>query len=242
MTEPIPPAALTREEVRRVDRYAIEHLGLPEAVLMENAGINAAGAIFDEMREYGSRGGAAAEAIIFCGGGNNGGDGYVIARHLDAWGLSPTVYAVADPAKLDGAAAVNYRACRAIGLPVTELLDEASLEQQAAAWGGASVLVDAILGTGFTGTVREPQASVIRRINAVAGPRVVAIDVPSGLDCDTGEASPDGSTVQADLTVTFVARKRGFDAAAAGRYLGRVVLADIGLPDHAVRAALNASP
>ena len=238
MTDPDPPAVLTRDQVRRVDRYAIETLGLPGLVLMENAGINAAGAIFDELRNHVILGDDTAAVAVFCGGGNNGGDGYVIARHLAAWGLDPTVYAVSDPAKLDGDAAVNHRVCDALNIPVVPLLDTAALDEYAPAWTHAVALVDAMLGTGFTGTVREPVATVIRRLNTTPGPRTVSIDVPSGLDCDSGEASPDGSTVEADLTVTFVARKSGFDHDGADRYTGRVVVGDIGLPDSAVLAAL----
>ncbi len=245
MTDPDPPAVLTRDQVRRVDRYAIDTLGLPGLVLMENAGINAAGAIFDELKNHVILDADTATVAVFCGGGNNGGDGYVIARHLAAWGLNPIVYAVADPAKLDGDAAVNHRVCHALGLRIVPLLDTAAHDEHAPTWTHAAALVDAMLGTGFTGTVREPMATVVRRLNATPGtgpaprPRVIAIDVPSGLDCDTGEASPDGSTVEADLTVTFVARKPGFDRDGADRYTGRVVVGDIGLPDTAVLAALG---
>jgi len=89
-------------------------------------------------------------------------------------------------------------------------------------------VVDALLGTGFRGEVRAHLADVIERCNALAGPKVVAIDLPSGLDCDTGQ--PSNATIQADVTVTFVAPKVGFDAPGATRYTGRVVVADIGTP------------
>ncbi len=219
---------LSRDQVRRVDRLAIEELGIPGIVLMENAGRNAAGVIFDLLCDELALDPAKARVAVLCGGGNNGGDGYVIARHLHNRGVSVRVYTTVDPATLKGDAAVNHTICAKMGLPIERITTAQQVATHAQGWSGAHVVVDALLGTGFRGEVRAHLADVIKRCNALAGPKVVAIDLPSGLDCDTG--GPSNATVQADVTVTFVAPKIGFDAPSATRYVGRVVVADIGTP------------
>lgn len=232
---------LTRQQARAIDRYAMEILGLPGLVLMENAGINASGAIFDLLSERYIIDEDSAAVAILCGGGNNGGDGYVVARQLHAWGLTPTVYALKPVSDLAGDAAVNAMVCQRLGLPIVELPDVLSVDRYSAVWQRAHLVVDAMLGTGFGGEmrVREPLASAILAVNDLAGPSIVSLDVPSGLDCDTGRPSgPDEAplAVRADLTVTFVAKKVGFDDPQAKGYLGKVVTADIGLPHSVIDA------
>ncbi len=212
---------LTREEVRRIDRLAIDVYGMSGLVLMENAGRNASQAIL--ARFGGSPSGsqdASLRAIIFCGAGNNGGDGYVIARHLYNAGWSVRLADVGDETRSTVETSANREICRAMSLPF-ESASEAEIQPD-------ELVVDALLGTGFSGRVREPIASVIRRLNGAANRGVVAIDVPSGLDCNTGE--PGDLCVVANLTVTFVGLKVGFRAEAARRMLGEVVVADIGVP------------
>lgn len=201
---------LTRDQVREVDRLAIEELGIPGIVLMENAARNAAAEALTMMP-------AGGRATILCGGGNNGGDGYAMARLLHNAGRQVTIFAARDPASLTGDAAINAAIARQMGLIFTDTPDLHD----------ADILIDALLGTGFGGEVRQPLAGLIEAINA-AGRPVLAVDVPSGLDCDTGK--PAAATVRADVTVTFVAEKVGFAAPTAGPYLGRVVVADIGAP------------
>lgn len=210
---------LTRNAVRELDRAAIEEFGLPGIVLMENAGRNAA-AILLEQQPNG-------RVVICCGKGNNGGDGFVIARHLDNHNVDVRVLLFADAAALTGDAAVNCEVVRRSGIPVREFAGEFGAAELDADLHAAEWIVDALLGTGITGNVREPLATVIGRINA-APARVLAIDLPSGLDCDTGE--PLGLCVQAELTVTFVAPKAGFANPAANASLGEVHVADIGAP------------
>jgi len=138
-------------------------------------------------------------------------------------GCDVTVVAAKPMGDLAGDAAINGAIVVRMGLPIVDCLPE-----------GADLIVDALLGTGFHGRVREPIAGYIRAING-SGACVLAVDVPSGLDCDTG--LPADPTVRADVTVTFVAEKTGFVAAEAGNWLGRVVVADIGAPPAVIRWA-----
>ena len=165
--------------------------------------------------------------VICAGGGNNGGDGFVIARHLENRGCAVRVLLFCDPDRVRGDAAVNLHVLQAAGTPLSIYcgpLDEGEIDRRLAE---ADWIVDALLGTGTKGAAREPMAAVIRRINA-AGKKVLAVDLPSGLDCDTGEAV--GACVRADRTATFVARKIGFDAADSQRWTGEVHVIDIGVP------------
>jgi NAD(P)H-hydrate epimerase len=211
---------LSRDEVRSIDRRAIEEYGVPGVVLMENAGRGAA----EVLVALGVRG----PVVICCGKGNNGGDGFVIARHLDNRQVPVRVLLFARPEDLAGDAAVNYHIIRRSGLPIdvrTEVpVDVEALRRDLAT---ADWVVDALFGTGLTGPVRAPFDRIIELINACPA-RVLAVDIPSGLDCDTGE--PLGPTVRAHHTVTFVAPKKGFASAAARPWLGQVHVVDIGAP------------
>lgn len=266
---------LTREQSRAVDRHAMEVLGIPGVVLMENAGINAAGAVFDVLREaFGFEVDEAdAKIAVVCGGGNNGGDGYVVARQLKCWGMSPVVYAAKPVEALTGDARVMGEAWVRCGGAVVAMGQESAVAAAGQAWSASHVVVDALLGTGYgaeKGALRGVMGAAVREmgrlVEADAGVRddfrgdsrgdlrgdsrsdfrgdfrggfrgrVVALDVPSGMDADTGEAVG-GVCVAADLTVTFVAEKAGFGEEVAGKWLGRVVTADIGVPWSAVAAA-----
>lgn len=221
---------LTRQQVRRIDQLAISEYGMPGVVLMENAGRSAAEIILKEIKTELKLEPGNCRVAILCGGGNNGGDGYVIARHLHNAGVPVALYAAIDPAQLSGDAAVSAQIAQKMQLELHDISDEHTLREASLAWEKSQLLVDALLGTGFQGTLRPEIANVVRRCNAVAlhGKRVVAIDLPSGLDCDSGQ--PSAVTIRADLTITFVARKAGFDAAIAKPFIGRVVVAGIGAP------------
>ena len=210
--------SLTRAQVREVDRIAIEEYGISGLVLMENAGHNAARIILDELKSGSDPSGAS--VVVFCGTGNNGGDGFVIARHLVNAGGAVRIGVSGEPARLTPDAAANHAICQAMGVSIRAAAD--------VEFGAEDVVVDALLGTGFSGQVREPMASLIDRISSTSKRIVIAIDLPSGLDCDSGAAG--GSTVRADVTITFVAGKIGFDRGVAGDYVGRVLVADIGAP------------
>jgi NAD(P)H-hydrate epimerase len=232
---------LTREQVRLLDRLATEEYGIPSLVLMENAGRSVADVVLECLRKEGrapqfsppSQGGdteGVATAAIFCGSGNNGGDGYVVARHLHNAGLKVAVYSAADPAKITGDAAVQRQIVEKMKLPLYPLMNEEDLTGLRPQLEETHILVDALLGTGFTGELRPHLAAIVRRCNALAinGRKLIAVDVPSGLDCNTGK--PSSVTIRADVTVTFVASKQGFNHPDARPYLGRVVVATIGTP------------
>jgi NAD(P)H-hydrate epimerase len=211
---------LSREQVRAIDRRAIEEFGVPGVVLMENAGRGAA----EVLRSLGISG----RVVICCGKGNNGGDGFVIARHLDNEQVPVRVLFFSRPEDLAGDAAVNYRIIAKSSLSIVtcpiQPLDDKAMRGELA---GADWVVDALFGTGLTGPVRAPFDQVIAAINAGPG-RVLAVDIPSGLDCDTGQ--PLGATVRAHHTVTFVAPKKGFAHPAAQPWLGQVHVVAIGAP------------
>jgi NAD(P)H-hydrate epimerase len=212
---------LTRAEVRDIDRQAIEDYGLPGIVLMENAGRGAA----ELLHQIAPR----ATVAIVCGKGNNAGDGFVIARHLENLGHAVRLLLACDPTECRGDAAIAWGVAEKAGIHATQLAAASSAEWEKAL-AGADWIVDALLGTGAMGVPRGAIATAIEAVNAAArgGARVFAVDVPSGLDCDTGQAL--GPCVRADVTATFVARKVGFDAPAAAPLLGAVHVMGIGAP------------
>lgn len=218
---------LTRDEVREIDRHAIEDLGLPGVVLMENAGRGVAAVVRDLLAGLPASAPEAdqtnAGVAIVCGRGNNGGDGYVAARHLANDGTPVTVYLVCDPADVQGDARINLEVIRRMGLSVVRVAGPSDLMPAVA----AGVIVDAIFGTGLRGAVREPYRGIIALLNELGRP-IVAVDIPSGLDCDTGR--PLGIAIRAARTVSFVAAKKGFADPASAAYTGAVTVCDIGVP------------
>ena len=202
---------LTRDQLRAIDRRAIEEFGVPGVVLMENAGRGAA----DVLRHLGIQG----TVTICCGKGNNGGDGFVIARHLDNHQVPVKVLLFARPEDLAGDAAVNYRIIAKAGLPIVvhsaTAVDETALQQELA---GSEWIVDALFGTGLAGPLRPPFDRIVAAIDESKA-RILAVDIPSGLDCDSGK--PLGPTVRAEHTVTFVAPKLGFAAPGASEWVWR---------------------
>ncbi|MGE3807564.1 MAG: NAD(P)H-hydrate epimerase [Gemmataceae bacterium] len=207
---------LSRAAVRDVDRRAIEEFGVPGIVLMENAGRGAS----ELLVRLGIQGSVA----ILCGKGNNGGDGFVIARHLDNRGIPVQVLLVADPGSVTGDAATNLAIVQKAGLPLDVRSDGRVTADELAQY---DWIVDALFGTGLHGAVRPPFDKVIDAINQ-SGSKVLAVDIPSGLDCDTGAAP--GPTVRAAHTATFVASKQGFARPAARQFTGEVHVIDIGAP------------
>lgn len=219
---------LTRAQVREVDRRAIEEFGIPGIVLMENAGRNAA-ALVAEWSKPGD------QVAIVCGPGNNGGDGFVIARHLSNAGFAVACYLACDPGKLRGDALINYQIVERMRVPIVPILDDAGINELQKQLQMSALIVDALLGTGFSGTPRPPVSSAIQAVNA-AGRRVVAIDVPSGLDCDTGVAR--WPCVKAWRTITFVARKPLWARPEA--LIGEVFVVEIGAPVRLIQEIFDA--
>ncbi len=218
--------SLTREEVRAVDRRAIDEFAMTGLVLMENAGRGTA----ERLMELGIDG----PVIICAGKGNNGGDGFVIARHLETLGCDVHVLLFATPSDLSGDAAVNWRILETAETPRVVLGRQPALSDIDHALSHANWIVDALLGTGTVGEVREPYRTAIAAINRSTR-KVLAVDLPSGLDCDTGEpieTLADGTAicVRAAHTVMFVARKRGFDNPASRAFTGDVHIVGIGVP------------
>jgi NAD(P)H-hydrate epimerase len=215
---------LTRRQVREVDRIAIEQYYIPGIVLMENAARGAAEVAVEMIDRRDAR------VLIFCGGGNNGGDGYAVARHLANRGYDVAVATTVDPAKLNGDALTNWRIARAMGVP----MEPASTQRPAI---GPALVIDAIFGTGLSEPPREPFGELAEAINGWGLP-VLAIDVPSGFDCDTGK--PLGAAcIRATRTVTFVKEKRGFGHRTSRQYTGEVTVVDIGCPPEIVQKVMK---
>jgi NAD(P)H-hydrate epimerase len=185
---------------------------------MENAGRGTA----EVLMALGIRG----PVVIACGKGNNGGDGLVIARHLANFGFEVTSLLFANSGDLSSDAATQWNIVQSMSL-ATQVWADAQLDEckLASIFARADWIVDALFGTGLTGAVRSPFDHVIERINASPA-NVLAVDIPSGLDCDTG--MPLGPTIRAAHTVTFVAPKLGYRNAASRQYTGRVHVVDIG--------------
>jgi NAD(P)H-hydrate epimerase len=205
----LPIALYSTAQVRALDAHAIQGLGIPGYTLMKRAGEAA-------LRYLRTRWPMAHRIVIACGGGNNGGDGYVLARFAHAAGLTVTVLAVVAPDRLRGDARQAYEDFNGSGGQIHNFTS--------ALFGEGDVIVDALLGTGLQGPVREDFASAIRAINSARRP-VFALDIPSGLDGDTG--APLGDAVRADCTVTFVGLKTGLFIGDGPEFAGTVYFDDL---------------
>ena len=216
-TQPI--QAMTTAEIRELDRRAIQELGIPGIVLMENAGAGAA-RVAREMLGKGL-----GPVVVLAGPGNNGGDGYVVARHLANAGVSVVVYLFAAKEKVGGDARTNLEIIRKMRIPIAsaENAEFGELERQLSV---AVLIVDALLGTGTTGEVRPPIREVIEMANR-SKRRVLALDIPSGLHPDTGEVL--GAAIRATVTATFLTPKLGFTKKEGPKHTGRLAVCDIGI-------------
>jgi NAD(P)H-hydrate epimerase len=225
-------AILTRKQVREVDRRAIADYGMSGLVLMENAGRGVADWLFRLSAKATSEADGkptfpSGPVAIVCGKGNNGGDGFVIARHLDTFGMRVRIVLLFNPNELSGDAAVNYSIIEKTGLAIETFSDPLDVAKFDAALAGSVWLVDAMLGTGATGEPKSPYAEAIDRMND-SGIPILSVDLPSGLDCDTGVASK--NTIRASYTCTFVAGKPGLFVQSANEFVGTVLVVDIGVP------------
>ena len=215
---------MSRDEVRRFDAWAINDLGISGTVLMENAGRSCAELIIDKLADIDNP-----KVCIFCGTGNNGGDGYVIARHLFNAGIKLSVVICGDKSRIKGDALVNLRIIEGLKLPIGQLdMTPGQIADQVAEFThGSDILVDALFGTGLKGELAAPYPELINAVNICNLP-VVAVDIPSGLDCDTGRPLPEA--IKAVDTVTFAAVKKGFVAGVANvNYTGQIHIASIGV-------------
>jgi NAD(P)H-hydrate epimerase len=221
------PRTITRDQSRRLDHRAIEEYGVSGLVLMENAGRG----VVDVLERLAIAG----PVVICCGKGNNAGDGFVIARHLDLRGYAVRVLVWADASELSGDAGANYHVLRKAEIPLELFGTSHHVGRLQAQLAEAAWIVDALLGTGARGEPRAPLDAVIEQLNAAAAPKL-AVDLPSGLDCDTGHAAR--HTIRAAHTCTFVAPKPGFSIPGAAQYTGQIHVLDIGAPRRLVEEIL----
>ena len=205
---------LTVAQMREADRRCIEEIGIPGVVLMNNAGQ----AVFDEIVD--------GPVGVVCGKGNNGGDGFVVARLALAAGLETRVVLIADPETITGDAATFMRAYVGLGGGITAVREPKEISAAMRGLEGCAVIVDALLGTGIHG---EVHGSLCHAMDEWPHVPNIAVDVPSGMNADTGEIC--GCCVPAKTTVTFQFAKKGFENPEAQPYLGRLVVADIGIPE-----------
>ena len=218
---------ITREEMREADRRAIEEFGIPGIVLMENAAL----AVVREVAD-------AASFAVVCAPGNNGGDGLAVARHLLIRGRRVEVFLVGDPERGSADFRTNLGILRRLSPDAPLPLDESSLEHLGHSLRNCEVCVDALFGTGLTRPIEGLHRRVVETIG-VSAAHVVAVDLPSGIDADTGRVL--GAAVRANRTVTFHRMKRGLEL--APEYAGTVTVAPIGIPGPEIPCvALPAGP
>ncbi|WP_257285906.1 NAD(P)H-hydrate dehydratase [Endozoicomonas sp. SESOKO1] len=213
MNKSLPESLYTAEQVRQLDHVAIHQQGIPGFELMTRAARTVLSTIVRYWPEAGT-------LLVLCGAGNNGGDGYMVAKLAKEGGLGVSVLTVKNPAELKGDALTAWQACVEAGVVIRPYDSEQSL--------GADVVVDAMLGTGLSGQVRGDYRDAIKRLNHLESP-VCAVDIPSGLCADTGV--PLGAAVKAKVTVSFIGLKRGLMTGFGPEYCGELVFNDLGVPE-----------
>jgi NAD(P)H-hydrate epimerase len=217
-----PMKILTSKQMKNIDKKTIEEIGIPGPVLMENAGLQIFKEIMARFPKIEQE-----QIIIIAGKGNNGGDGFVVARHLFNQGCSPAVFLLASRSEIKGDAALNMRIAERMGIGIIEIEPDKYQKTHKDKIFGATIIVDAIFGTGLTNPAEGIFAKVIRDINKSSGFKI-AVDIPSGLSSDTFELI--GPNVKADLTVTLAAPKIAHIFPPAEEHIGEMVVADISIP------------
>lgn len=214
--------AAGQKDMQKMDQYTIEKIGLPGVVLMENAGAKVVEEILKSTTKNYPR------VIVLAGGGNNGGDGFVIARRLFDLGLKPLLWLLVDPLRIKGDAKIHFDVYKKRGLPLFHL-QENKLETLREELNQADIIVDAILGTGVNGPVRDPLNNVISLVNTFTGKNmIISVDIPSGVSSDTGNV--EGEAIKASKTITFVFPKKGFFLNKGPQYVGEWKAVDISVP------------
>jgi hydroxyethylthiazole kinase-like uncharacterized protein yjeF len=219
---------LNARQMREADRRTIEDVGVPSLVLMENAGRHVVTAIEGAFDDLASR-----RVVVLCGRGNNGGDGFVVARVLHERGRDVGVCLVGQAGDVKGDAAINLRALRTLGVRVSEIVDRETWELCGRDVLTAGLVVDALFGTGIRGPLTGLAAAIVSDVNASSSP-VVAIDLPSGLSADSSEII--GPSIDATMTVTMAAPKLPLVLAPADALAGTLVIADIGIPESVIQS------
>ncbi len=221
---------VTADEMQAMDRQTIESFGLPGRILMENAGRGATGMLLELLPDIRQQ-----KIGIMAGRGNNGGDGFVMARYLSQGGGNVTVFLLTEASQVKGDAAANLKLLASIGVEVVELPDEGCFHEYSPILGNVQVWVDAILGTGLRSEVTGFYRTVIDFMNRTARP-IFAVDIPSGLDADTGQ--PHGICIRAAATATFAFAKTGHLLYPGVEFTGRLGVVDIGIPS-CIRERIN---
>lgn len=201
------------KEMQELDRIAIEDRGIPSITLMENAGRAVSEIALAELKNIKNK-----KTAVFCGSGNNGGDGFVAARHLFNKGIDVSVYLIGKRADLKNDPKINAEVLDNIGVEIREISAPISTDY--------GLIIDAIFGIGIKGEVKEPARSIINDLNkkSIA---ISSVDTPSGLDADTGEIL--GVAVKAGITVTLQFPKQGFYKNKGPEYTGKIIVVDIGI-------------
>lgn len=218
---------VTSQEMRDIDSRTINEIGVPGVILMENAGLAVVQVVKDVLA-------GKKRVAIFVGRGNNGGDGLVVARHLAQAGYVVNVYLLAEPGRFAGDALTNLQIVQNLHLPIKLLLSQEALTEYQGEIQHSDVIVDAIFGTGLRGAVRGFAAEAIDFINRNVDCPVVSIDLPSGLEADTGRA--EGTCIRANHTVTMGLPKRGLLLHPGVDFTGKLTVADIGFPEEVIDA------
>jgi len=219
---------LNAAQMREADRFTIEEIGIPSLVLMENAGRQVVAAM-----EAAYESALDGRVAVLCGRGNNGGDGFVVARTLSQRGIDATVFVVGSVAEIRGDARTNLDALGRLGITVVEIGDEQAWELHFSEIAQCSVIVDALFGTGLRTPLAGMLETVVADVNA-SGIPVVSIDLPSGLSADTPRVI--GDSIDASMTVALAAPKLPLVLPPGEARAGDVVIADIGIPDEAIEA------
>ena len=219
---------LNSEQMRRIDARTIRRMRVPAIVLMENAGLRTFDVLLDSYPDLDER-----LVLVLCGGGNNGGDGLVVARHLACLGSRSRVILAAPRRTLRGEALANLKAAEGVGLAVEEVATPAAWRRAAGTIKDFDLIIDALLGTGLRGAARGLMARIIETVNA-SGVPVVSVDIPSGLSGDTAQVP--GPAIRAERTVTFCRPKIPHIFPPADSFVGDLTIVDIGIPDAAVHA------
>jgi len=206
--------AVSVKEMQGLDRRAIEEMGIPSVVLMENAGRAVSEIAMEKLKGIKDK-----SVAIFCGAGNNGGDGFVAARHLFNKGVKVKVFLIGRKSNLKNDPEINARILEDLGVKIQEISKPVNLD--------SGLIIDAIFGIGLKGEVKEPVRSIIIDINKKSLP-VISVDVPSGLDADTGQIL--GFCVKAGVTITMQFPKNGFYKNKGPEHTGEIITADIGIP------------
>jgi len=213
---------LNTQQMREADRQTIDEVGLPSIVLMENAGRQAVAAMEASFEEL-----ASSHVGVLCGRGNNGGDGFVVARTLAQRGIEATVFLLGSVSDVRGDARTNLEILGRVGVTVVEITDAQEWELHFSEISECDLIVDAIVGTGFHGPLTGLLETVVADVNGLGVP-VVAIDLPTGVSADSHELT--GEAIEASMTVTLAAPKVPLILPPADAYGGDLVIADIGIP------------